>query len=203
MAPAQDSKMKQNDARFFAPADMRAMSPRWLRAALSCVLLSLPLLVGYVADARATDNPLLDRLPQRWLDDQGRDTRLSDFRDRRVFFAMAYATCRRVCPMTMARLQQLQREVDASGDSAEFVIVGYDPTADDPQTWRQYRRSRGLLRDNWHFLTGTVTSTAQFASQLGLPFWKYDRHVMHDSRIVVVDAHGELTVDQEVRSGEN
>jgi protein SCO1/2 len=170
---------------------------RSLRAALTCVVLC-SLLAGFLASpAHAADVSVLDRLPQNWQDDQGRATHLGDFRGRRVFFAMAYASCRLICPMTMARLQKLQHDIDASGQSAEFVIVGYDPTVDDPLAWHQYRRSRGLLRDNWHFLTGSVTSTAQFARQLGFPFWKYDRHVMHGFRIVVLDEQGRLAVESE------
>jgi cytochrome oxidase Cu insertion factor (SCO1/SenC/PrrC family) len=97
--------------------------------------------------------------------------------------------------MTMAHLQQLQSEIDAGGQSAEFVVIGYDPAVDDPQAWQQYRRSRGLSRDNWHFLTGTRTSTEQLAHRLGFSFWKYDRHVMHEYRIVVVDEHGKLAAE--------
>jgi protein SCO1/2 len=146
-------------------------------------------------EARAARLSLLERLPQRWLDDEGRDTSLDGFHGRLVYFTMAYASCRRVCPTTMERLQQFQKELDGDGKQAEFVIVGYDPTVDDPPAWRQYRRSRGLLRDNWHFLSGSVTSTEQLAHQLGFQFWKYDRHVMHDYRIVVLDERGELAAE--------
>jgi len=164
--------------------------------ALSSVLVSCALLLGPpIRDTRAAALSLLERLPQRWLDDQGLHTNLSEFRGRRVYFTMAYATCRRVCPITMERLQQFQKEIDASGQRAEFVIVGYDPTLDDPPAWHQYRRSRGLLRDNWHFLSGSVESTEQLAHQLGFRYWKYDRHVMHDYRVVLVDERGELAAE--------
>lgn len=160
------------------------------------MLVLCPLIAGQcVPETRATDIPLLEQLPQRWRDDQGRDTTLAEFRGRRVYFTMAYASCRRVCPATIAHLKQLQREIEARGQSAEFVVVGYDPAVDDPQAWHQYRRSRGLLRDNWHFLTGTISSTEQLAHRLGFRFWKYDRHVMHDNRIVVVDEYGELAAE--------
>jgi cytochrome oxidase Cu insertion factor (SCO1/SenC/PrrC family) len=158
---------------------------------LSCVLLLAPA----IGDAGAAALSLLERLPQSWRDDQGKDTSLAEFRGRPVYFTMAYATCRRVCPMTMERLQQFQKEIDAKGEHAEFVIVGYDPTLDDPPAWRQYRRSRELLRDNWHFLSGSVAGTEQLAHQLGFQFWKYDRHVMHDYRIVVLDERGELAAE--------
>ena len=155
-----------------------------------------PLLAGpCFSDAGAPRKSLLEQLPQSWIDDQGRDINLAEFRGRRIYFTMAYATCRRVCPMTMAHLQELQSETEASGQSAEFVIIGYDPAVDDPQAWQQYRRSRGLLRENWHFLTGTPATAEQLAHRLGFPFWKYDKHVMHEYRIVVVDEQGKLAAE--------
>jgi cytochrome oxidase Cu insertion factor (SCO1/SenC/PrrC family) len=138
--------------------------------------------------------PLLERLPQHWRDDQGRDTSIADFRGRWVVLTMAYTSCRLICPTTMARLQQLQRDLDSRGQFAEFVVIGYVPASDDPQAWRQYRRSRGLLRSNWHFLTGTPANTATLAGLLGFQYWKYDEHVMHEPRFVIVDERGALAL---------
>ncbi len=163
------------------------------RVILSCLLVLCALIADdCVAGSNPVGSPLLERLPQNWRDDLGRDTTLADFRGRRVYLTMAYATCRSICPMTMAHLKKLQAELDARGEAAEFVVVGYDPTLDDPPAWRQYRSSRGLLRENWHFLTGTVATTGELARSLGFGFWKYDRHVMHGYRIVMLDEHGEL-----------
>lgn len=178
-------------------SSQRAAARAVVRSVLTCMFLLGPLLLAgpCFPDTVAPRKSLLEQLPQSWLDDQGRDINLAEFRGRRIYFTMAYATCRRVCPMTMAHLQELQSETEASGQPAEFVIIGYDPTTDDPQAWQQYRRSRGLLRDNWHFLTGTPKTAEQLAHRLGFPFWKYDRHVMHEYRIVVVDEHGKLAAE--------
>jgi hypothetical protein len=46
------------------------------------------------------------------------------------------------------------------------------------------------MRYNCHFLTGTRSSTEQFARVFGFRFLKYDQHVMRGSRIVVLDANG-------------
>jgi cytochrome oxidase Cu insertion factor (SCO1/SenC/PrrC family) len=78
------------------------------------------------------------------------------------------------------------------GEQASFVIVGYDPDNDDPASWHQYRLNRQLERSNWHFLTGTPAATERLARQLGFDFWTYDTHVMHGSRLVIFDAHGQL-----------
>ena len=108
---------------------------------------------------------------------------------------MAYASCHRVCPMTMRSLETLQGELDAAGAQATFIVVGYDPEHDDPAAWRAYRRERGLTRPNWLFLTAhDDAQVRRFAGRLGFEFWRYDEHVMHDERVVVLAPGGALQV---------
>jgi protein SCO1/2 len=132
-------------------------------------------------------------LPQNWRDDSGQPISLAALSGQRVVLTMAYANCHRICPMTIGDLQRIQAALDERGDRAQFVIVGYDPANEDPATWRQYRRSHHLPRPNWHFLTGSVEDTSRLARQLHFELWKYDEHVMHESRVLVFDAHGLLT----------
>jgi protein SCO1/2 len=131
-------------------------------------------------------------LPQSWLDDSGKPLTLADFAGQRVVLTMAYANCHRICPMTIEQLKQLQAALDSKGENAAFVVVGYDPSNEDPTTWRQYRRSHHLSRANWHFITGSVADTQRLARQLRFELWKYDEHVMHDSRVLVFDTQGLL-----------
>jgi cytochrome oxidase Cu insertion factor (SCO1/SenC/PrrC family) len=152
--------------------------------------------VGIFAAANAAGAPAvaarIDQLPQQWRDDGGGVATFADWAGQRIVLTMAYVDCRRICPATMGTLKRLQRELDARGESAEFVVVGYDPQTDGPAAWHRYRARHGLLRANWHFLSGSRGDTEQFARQLGFGFWKYDDHVVHDARIVVFDAHGVL-----------
>ncbi|HYL03421.1 MAG TPA: SCO family protein [Steroidobacteraceae bacterium] len=156
-----------------------------LLAALTTLAAAAPQ-VPAVAAVRLAD------LPPSWRDDRGQPFDLRSLQGRAVLLTMAYATCHRVCPATISHLQQLQHDFDRRGLRAEFLVVGYDPDADDPAAWYQYRRTRHLTRDNWHFLTGTRDEVAQIARQLGFEFWKMDEHVIHDSRIVYFDEHGAL-----------
>jgi len=160
----------------------------WLAALLACGL-------GNVMAARGAgiaDGVHLGMLPQTWQSDRGTPLSLADFSGERVVLTMAYANCHRVCPMTLAVLIRLQAAFDSQGTHAEFVVVGYDPENENPATWRQYRRSHHLERSNWHFVTGPVPDTAQLARQLHFELWKYDEHVMHDSRVLVFDTAGVL-----------
>ena len=143
----------------------------------------------------ATAAPRLEQWPQEWRDEQGRPLVLGDLAGHRVVLTMAYAACRRICPTTIGELKRAQQRLDARGERAEFVIVGYDPDSEDAATWRQYRASHHLDRQNWHFLSGPREATEQFARQFGFDFWKYDEHVMHGSRVLLFDARGTLTAE--------
>jgi cytochrome oxidase Cu insertion factor (SCO1/SenC/PrrC family) len=92
--------------------------------------------------------------------------------------------------MTIDGLKRMQLTLDARGERAAIVVVGYDPQNDKPAVWRQYRLSHRLDRDNWHFLSGPAEATEVLARQLGFSFWKYDEHVMHESRALIFDSDG-------------
>lgn len=136
----------------------------------------------------------LDLLPQRWTDDRGKELKLSELRGQRVILTMAYANCHYICPMTMDGLLRMQHALDARGEQASIIVVGYDPRNDKPSDWHHYRIDHRLSRTNWHFLSGSEDGTRDLAWQLGFGFWKYDEHVMHESRVVVFGADGNVQV---------
>ena len=162
--------------------------PAW--STWGAALLCAGILAAATARAANVAGARLDQLPQHWRDEQGQALALTELIGHRVFLSMAYTRCHSVCPATLDQMQRMQALLDARGEQASFVIVGYDPDNDDPESWRQYRVSRRLDRSNWHFLTGTWRETQQLARQLGFDFWTYDTHVMHDSRIVIFNSQG-------------
>jgi protein SCO1/2 len=161
------------------------------------LLLTLALLLAAWSTPLPAAALRLSQLPSAWVDDRGQSFDLHSLQGHPVVLTMAYATCHRVCPTTMSRLQHMQQDFDRRGVSVEILVIGYDPDSDDAAAWHQYRRSRHLTRDNWHFLVGTRAAVEQIARQLGFDFWKYEQHVMHGSRIVAFDEHGSLLSDNE------
>ena len=159
------------------------------RALIALLLLIVALPGVWPTPANASAARLAE-LPPTWRDDRGQLFDLRILQGHAVVLTMAYTTCHRVCPLTMHRLQQLQRDLDRRGTTAEFLVIGYDPDNDDAATWHQYRESRHLTRSNWHFLVGTHAAVEQTARQLGFEFWKMDQHVVHDSRILSFDEQG-------------
>lgn len=169
----------------------RQACPRrsWMAAALAATLCVSTVAHG----AGLAGGVRLAVLPQVWRDDSGQAMSLTALSGQRVVLTMAYANCRRICPITIENLKRLQSAFDAKGEQAEFVVVGYDPENEDPATWRHYRSKHHLDRSNWHFITGAVADTAQLARQLHFELWKYDEHVMHDSRVLLFDSSGLLS----------
>lgn len=159
---------------------------------LAFVLLLRPLLAAPLIDGRWPD------VAGRWLDDGGQSFDPAALRGRPAVVTMAFTRCRIVCPMVFERLRELDQELQAQQVTAEFVVIGFSGTQDDPSAWHRYRLKRGLTGAHWHFLTGSAEDTQRFARSFGFPFWNYDEHVMHDYRILTFDAGG--AVREEIKS---
>ena len=155
-------------------------------------LLALACLCGPV---RAASTTSLWALPGDFVDEQGRTRRLAEFAQPDgppTVVAMEYTECRFVCSIAWRRLTDLQAEADRRGQAVRFVILSLDPARDTPALWREYRQMRGLKRDNWVFLTGTRNATDLAVQRLGVRWWLYNGAIMHDFRIVRLDAQGRV-----------
>lgn len=155
------------------------------RAALLGLLAAAPA-------ARPSPPPSLYALRDWWLDDAGEPAQLQRWRGQPVIVSMEYSACRFICSANWRRLQQVQAEADRRGQEPQFVVLSIDPDNDTPATWRAYRREKGLQRRNWHFLSAARPATERAAAWLGVRWWMFDGHLMHDFKIVRLDADGRL-----------
>jgi len=137
------------------------------------------------------------RMNLEFVDDHGAARALSEWQGRPVIIAMAYGACRSICSTTLRTLEELQARADHDGVRVEFLVVSIDPAEDTPQAWADYRKARRLDRPNWTFLSGTPAATRALARFLGVKFWRYDEHVIHDFKILRLDADGGIgaTID--------
>jgi protein SCO1 len=126
----------------------------------------------------------------RWLDDRSRSYQLDQLHGTATVLTMAYGACRRVCSTSLRVLEKLQALADERRTKVNFVVVGLDPAQDRPADWAAYRAEKKLNRPNWHFLSGDEASTRKLANRLGVRYWRYGEHTMHDFRIVLLSAEG-------------
>jgi protein SCO1/2 len=131
-------------------------------------------------------------LDLKFTDDHGAPRALAEWQGRPVVLTMGYGACRSVCSSTLRTLEELQAEADRKAVAIEIVVASIDPQEDTPEAWSRYRKARRLNRANWSFLSGSPGDTRRLARFLGLRFWRYDEHLMHDFRIVRLSADGSI-----------
>jgi len=127
-----------------------------------------------------------------FVDDHGRQVRLSDWRGREAIVTMEYSSCRFMCSATLYELKLAQASADRRHKTVDFIVISLDPHNDTPAAWTAYRRERGLSRDNWHFLTGPEGSAAGLARLLGINYWYEGEHLLHDFRLLRTRADGKV-----------
>jgi protein SCO1/2 len=127
-----------------------------------------------------------------FINDRAQTVHLSEWRGKPLILTMEYSNCRFMCTTTFSKLKAIQAAADQKKLQIDFMIISLDPKNDTPQAWQQYRISRDVDRSNWHLLTGTEVTTKEFAALIGIKYWYMDEHILHDFKIVRLNAQGEI-----------
>ena len=127
-----------------------------------------------------------------WLDDQERAFSFDGLAGSYTVVTMAYGACRRVCSTSLRVVKGLHELARERRVPLNFVIVGLDPAEDKPADWARFRAEQKLMFGNIQFVTGSESATRQIAAQLGVHYWRYGEHVMHDFRIVLLSPRGKV-----------
>ncbi|MGB9766941.1 MAG: SCO family protein [Sulfurihydrogenibium sp.] len=90
---------------------------------------------------------------QNLVNEEGKPTKLSDFKGKVVILYFGFTHCKHVCPTVTASLKRISDALVEKGlkDKFQIVFITVDPK-DTPEVLKQYKESRGL--DTFTFLTG-------------------------------------------------
>ena len=140
------------------------------------------------SSARASVEKIL-KDTHTWTDENGKSLELSQFKDHPLVMTMIYTNCRKTCPnLTLAKLKELQAELNQRNQKAEFIIVTLDPDQDTPEVMANFKKHMKLDFGNWHFLRASQDQTRHFAREIKMEnYWTMDDHIVHDFRIVYFD----------------
>jgi len=126
-----------------------------------------------------------------FVDETGKRAVLSYWAGAQTVVSMEYSACKFVCSTNWKRLLDIQAEADRQQIPVKFLIISIDPANDSPTAWRDYRKVRGLTRTNWAFVTGNRSTTDKVVAALGVKWWYFNETIMHDFRILRINAAGE------------
>ena len=132
-------------------------------------------------------------IPGEFIDESGTRAALSHWAGEQTVVSMEYSACKFVCSTNWKRLLDIQAEADRQKKPIRFLIVSLDPANDSPAAWRDYMKIRGLTRNNWNFLTGNRVATDRVISALNVKWWYFNEAIIHDFRVVGINAKGRQT----------
>lgn len=163
--------------------------PKKFQVLITSIFITITTLLPIPCRAAPTN---LYTLPYTFINHEGKLLQLSEWRGKPIILSMEYSNCRFMCSTTFSQLKQLQAAADEKKINIDFVIVSLDPDNDTPEGWRQYRDSWQVNRNNWHMLTGSKATTKEFAALVGIKYWYYDEHILHDFKILRLNSRGEI-----------
>lgn len=131
-------------------------------------------------------------VPGPWIDDASSPFVLPSLAGTYTVATMAYGACQKVCSTSVRRIQELHELAERRQLSVTFLVFGLDPHEDKPSDWAVFRSERHLKFSNLQFLSGTPAATRKMADRLGVRYWRYGEHTMHDFRIVLLSPAGQV-----------
>lgn len=121
------------------------------------ILMLLPLLVSFSSFAlegstKGYPKPLIE--VENLVNEEGKPTKLSDFKGKVVVLYFGFTNCKHVCPTVTAALKQASEKLNEKGykDKYKIILVTVDPVRDTPDVLKEYKKTRYL--DDFVFLTG-------------------------------------------------
>lgn len=139
----------------------------------------------------------LYNLEAPFLDEEGKKVTLASLKGQPVVISMGYTSCAYACPMIIANMQQVEKELDKKKKKARFVLISFDPKKDTPKALTEYKKKR-KLDSNWTLLTAeSDKSPREVANLLGIKYKEieggdYD----HSFIITMLDSEGVILGQQ-------
>ena len=128
-----------------------------------------------------------------WTNDAGAAVSLASLRGKPVVLAMFFAQCEYACPVIVHDMQRLRSTLPvALRETAQFVLVSFDPARDTPAALKVYRE-RAALDAGWTLLRGEPDAVQELAMLLGVKYKQDARgQFSHSNLITILNSAGEI-----------
>ena len=129
-----------------------------------------------------------------FLDRQGRQVRLADYRGKPLVVSFVYTGCFSVCPTTTAQLARAIREARKTLGTGAFRVatIGFNLPYDSPEAMRDFARRYGIDAPDWEFLTPYAAQLAGLTADLGFEYVPTPGGFDHLTQLTILDAEGKV-----------
>lgn len=128
-------------------------------------------------------------------DQDGRVVDTARFRGKQIMLNFIFTRCPvpTMCPASVARFQQTQRQAREAGvKNLELISVTMDPAYDTPGVLKTYTTARGIDTSNYSFLTGPESAIKSLLAQFGVLVSFQGELLNHTLATVLIDEHGRI-----------
>lgn len=107
-----------------------------------------------------------------WSNQNGELITLDSFKGKNIIMTMVYTGCAHACPMTIAKVQEIEKAIVESGvKNYKLVLASFDSVKDSPKVLKAYMKKREISEDHWVFLSTSKDSIArELAVSLGISY---------------------------------
>jgi protein SCO1 len=129
------------------------------------------------------------------IDQNGKKTRLSDFRGKSVVLTFIYTRCPlpNFCPLMSKNFQALQERLEKEFPGQfQLLSVTIDPKFDRPEVLKDYAGRYGARAECWTFATGTQEQIETVAGLFGLVHEPEGGLISHNLRTALIGPDGRL-----------
>lgn len=175
---------------------------------LKILSLAIGLLAATLAPAGAHDHahmmqpaagqPLsgasLYNLASTWTDQDGRTVALATLRGRKIVVAMAYTSCKNVCPLIVANMVAIENAAKEKGlHGLRFAFFSLDSSVDTPARLKAYADEHGLDSKEWTLYHGDEKAVRDLAAALGVRYRSDGQGGFdHSTAISLLNEQGEV-----------
>ncbi len=128
----------------------------------------------------------------------GAPVALSSYKGKVVLVVFGFSFCRTICPVTLAKLSQVWKDLGPQSENLQTLFISVDPARDTPERLREFVT---LFHPGFIGLTGTEQELASVRKSYGIIAAKVesknkeaDYEVHHSSSLHVIDREGKLRV---------
>jgi protein SCO1/2 len=129
-----------------------------------------------------------------FLDRDGRQVRLAQYRGKPVVVSFVYTGCFSVCPTTIARVAKAIREARKTLGTGAFQVltIGFNLPFDSPAAMRDFARRYGVDDPGWEFLSPFEAQLPQLLDDLGFSYARTAGGFDHVTQLTIVDGAGRV-----------
>ncbi len=147
-----------------------------------------------MAAAKPLSGASLYNLKSRWTNQDGKSEVLASLRGAPVVVAMAYTSCKDICPLIVANMVGIENQAKGKGLSkVRFAFFSLDSLVDTPARLKAYADERGLDMTRWTLFHGDDKSVRELAAALGVRYRPDGQGGFnHSAAISLLDADGNI-----------